>query len=44
MHIYDDNLTEFFSEWEMFQTKLQKKSKHTFYVQNIFMKIVPFMT
>jgi hypothetical protein len=33
VHLY---LAEFFLEWEMFQTKLQTKSKHAFYAQYIF--------
>jgi hypothetical protein len=29
-------LVQFFLEWEMFRQKLWRKSKQTFYVQNIF--------
>jgi hypothetical protein len=36
-------LAQFFWEWEMFQTKLYRKSKHTFLVNNFFPKIVLFM-
>jgi hypothetical protein len=32
----EDPCTEFFLEWEMSQTKQQRKSKHTSYVQKIF--------
>jgi len=31
-------LTQFCSEWEIFQTKLWRKSKHAFYVQYLFRK------
>jgi hypothetical protein len=36
-------LAEFFLEWEMFQTKVVKKSKLTFLFNNLFPKIVPFI-
>jgi hypothetical protein len=32
------NLAEFFLEWVLFQTKLQKKSKHEFYNQYLFLR------
>ena len=31
-------LADFFLEWEIFQIRLQRKSKHTFYVQWLFSK------
>jgi len=32
-------LVEFFVEWEMFQTNVWRKSKHTFYVPQLFRKL-----
>ena len=37
-------LAEIFLEWEMFQKKVERKSKHKFYAQKLFFpKIMPFI-
>ena len=36
-------LAEFFLEWEMFLDKSCSENQNTFYVQNFFLKIIPFM-
>ena len=36
------HFTQFYLEWEIFQTKIIEKIKHTSYVQLLFSKIAPF--
>ena len=42
MHFWS-HIAQFFLEWEMFQTKVVYKSKHTFYIQWRVFEFVPFM-
>ena len=43
IHLWS-HLAEFFLEWEMLGQKLDRKSKHTFYINSLFFRIVPFIT